>query len=298
MLSTLERRIVVVVLLLGVLLLAGVVVVLLRWAEIKAWLDAPEVLRVQAAALEVPMPGGAADDATRSACAQFGALRCGWTDRAPQQALEEVARELRDREVDVDVVLCDDPAVPLGPRDAELECGLRVPVLGEELWVFATDQTPTGAVPLTRTAVWFAWDALDMSWPLYERLAEQDPYPYPYDDPDAGEPQLAAPDDIEAVLPHRYAGVTGHCWGSLVEAEAPCVIWEAPVDVTDLPADEQVEALVRELVEAGFFVDAADPSWGGEPLTAHRFTVPGGWTGLEVAVRPEGDGLVARVMAL
>lgn len=297
-LSTLERRIVAGVILLGVLLLAGVVVLVVRWEEVKAWLDAPEVLRVNAAALEVPLPGDAEDDPTRSASASFGVLRAGWTDLAPRAALEQVAVGFDARDVAVDAVLCDDPTIPPGPQGRELECGLRVPVHDEELWVFATDHAPSGRAPLGRTAVWFAWDSLDMSWPLYERVVDDDPYPYPYAEPGSGEPQPASAAEVESALPDRYAGVTEHCWGTEPVDGVPCTIWEGPVDMVDLPADGQVDALVRELVAAGYFVDEAAPEWGAEPLTAHRFTVPGGWTGVQVTVRPEGDGLVARVMAL
>lgn len=288
-----------VVLLLGVLLLAGVVVVVLRWADIKAWLDAPEMLRVNAAALEVPFPGAdTEEDPTRSAAAGFGALRTGWTELAPRAALDEIAVALGDRDVAVDPVLCDDPAVPHGSQDREVECGLRVPVVGEELWVLATDHTPSGEVPLGRTAVWFTWDTFDMSWPLYERLVAADPVPYPFEDSDG--PPLTTPEQVEAALPARYAGVTDQCWGPDPTGEVPCTMWEGPVDTADLPdgGRERAQALVRELVAAGFFVDAVDPSWSSEPLSAHRFTMAGGWTGLKVDVRPEGDGLVARVMAL
>lgn len=297
-LSTLERRIVAAVVLLGVLLLAGAAVVVVRWQDVKAWLDAPEVLSVNAAALEVPLPGDAEEDPTRSASAQYGALRSGWTDLEPREALDEVAAALRARDVEVDPVLCNDPAIPLGPVGRELECGVRVPVHDEELWVFATDHTPSGEVPLGRTAVWFAWESLDMSGPLLERLADEDPYPYPFQEPGSGEPQPASPEEVAAALPARYAGVTAQCWWAAPVDESPCTIWEGPVDTADLPDDGQVDALVREFVAAGYFVDEADPDWAALPLTAHRFTVPGGWTGVEVTVRPEGDGLVARVMAL
>ena len=295
-LSTLERRAVAVVIALAVALLAGVVVVLLRWADIKAWLDAPEMLRVNEAALEVPLPGNAEDDPTRSASAQFGALRSGWTELAPRDALEQLAEALRD--VDVDPVLCDDPALPRGPRDHELECGLRVPVHDEELWVFAIDHTPSGEVPLGRTAMWFAWDTYDMAWPIYERLVAADPVPYPFEESDG--PPLTTPEQVDAALPARYAGVTDQCWGPDPTGEVPCTMWEGPVDTADLPDDGQgrAQALVRELVAAGFFVDAADPSWSSEPLSAHRFLTAGGWTGLKVDVRPEGGGLVAGVMAV
>lgn len=297
-LSTLERRIVAVVLILGVLLLAGVVVVVVRWQDVKAWLDAPEVLRVNAAALEVPLPGDAEDDPTRSAAASFGVLRAGWTDLAPRAALEQVAAGFDARDVAVDAALCDDPTIPRGPQGRELECGLRVPVHDEELWVFATDHAPSGGAPLGRTAVWFEWDTLEMSWPLYERLRGEDPYPYPYAEPGSGEPQPATPEEVAAALPERYAEVTDQCWGPPPAGDASCTFWEGPVDTADLPDDGQVDALVREFVAAGYFVDEAGPDWAALPLTAHRFTVPGGWTGVEVTVRPEGDGLVARVMAL
>lgn len=297
MLSTFERRLVAVVVLLGILLLAGAAVLVVRWEDVKAWLDAPEVLRVNEAALEVPLPGDAEDDPTRSAAATFGVLRAGWTDLAPRDALEQVAAGLDARDVTVDAVLCDDPAIPHGIQEREVECGLRVPVVGEELWVFATDHTPTGEVPLSRTAIWFAWELLDMSWPLYERLVAADPIPYPFEGMDG--PPLTTPDQVEAALPARYAGVTDQCWGPEVEGSTHCTMWEGPVALDGLPdGDGRADALVRELVEAGFFVDIADPSLGGEPLTAHRFTLAGGWIGMEIQVRQEGDGLVARVNAL
>lgn len=298
MLSTLERRIVAVVLLLGVLMLAGVVVLLVRWEDVKAWLDAPEVLRVNTAALEVPLPEGAEEDPTRSACGQQGALRCAWTPAAPQEAVDGVVSGLRALDVEVENVVCGDDALPSAAMlGSEIACGARVPLRDAELWVLATDVTPSGRVPLGRTALWFAWNTADMSWPLFERIVEADPYPYPFVDPESGEPHPATPEEVRDALPERYVGVTDHCWAG-VEEDPVCTIWEAPVDVADLPAEGQVEALVRELVAAGFFVDAADASWGGEPLRAHRFTVPGGWTGVQVTVRPDGDGLVAQVHAL
>ncbi len=296
-LSTAERRVVAVVVILGVLLLAGAAVLVVRWADVKAWLDAPEVLRVNEAALAVPLPGDAEDDPTRSAAASFGVLRAGWTDLAPREALEQVGAGFDARDVAVDAVLCDDPAIPPGAQGREVQCGLRVPAADEELWVLAADETPSGGVPLSRTAVWFAWQTLDMSWPLYERLVDENPYPYPYQDADG--PPLTTPGQVETALPARYAGVTEQCWGAGSEDDLPCTMWEGPVDTTGLPdGDGQVEALVRELVSAGFFVDAADASWGGEPVDAHRFTAPGGWVGVHVTVRPEGDGLVARVSTL
>lgn len=281
----------------AVVLLVGAVVVVLRWDHVKAWFDAPDLLRVEAAAREVPLPGDAQEDATRSAAAQIGVSRAGWTDLAPRAALEELAVGLRARDVTVDPVLCEDPAVPLAPSGGVIECGMRVPVVGEDLWVLATDRTPRGEVPLTRTAVWFAWDTLDMSWPLYERLVAADPYPYPFRDADDGGPQPASAEEVATALPDRYVAVLDHCWEP-ARVEGTCIAWEAPVDTGDLPADRQVEALVRELVEAGFFVDVADPVWGDEPLRAHRFTVPGGWTGVQVTLRFTADGLVAQLHAL
>lgn len=296
-LSTFERRLVAAVVLLATVLLAGVVVAVVRRADIKAWLDAPEVLAVNAAALAVPLPGGAEDDPTRSAC-PFGSMRCAWVDVPPVDAVAEVAAGLAARDVDVDGVLCDDPALPPGPLGGTFACGARVVVADEELWVLATDRTPIGGVAFTRTALWFAWDTTQMSWPPYERIADADLYPYPYA-PGVAEPVPASTAEVGAVLPDRYAGVLEHCWAGLPDTpEEPCHVWEAPVDVPDVPSDQQVALLVGELVEAGFFVDAADPSWDDGPLTARRSTGPGGWTGATVAVRRDGDALVARVLAL
>lgn len=280
----------------GMLVIAGGLVAFVRWDDIKAWADAPEVLRVNTAALDVALPPGSTEDPTRSACAMTGALRCAWTTQSPRDAVTDLADGLRALDVEVDAVLCDDPALPSGPQDGELACGVRIAAADEELWILATDRTPSGGVPLTRTAVWFAWDTIDMSSPLYERVVAADPYPYP--STDDGEPHLASSSAVEDALPARYAGITQHCWQGPPVGGAPCTSWEAPIDTGGLPADGQVEALVRELADAGFFVDGADPSLAGAPLIAHRFTVPGGVTGVEVYVRMEGGELVARVLAL
>ncbi len=278
----------------GLLLLVGAVVAAVRWADVKAWLDAPDVLAVNAAALAVPLPPGSTDDPTRSACGHYGALRCSWTTLAPDAAVDALAAGLRAAEVEVPPTLCDDAGLPRAARDGLVACGVRIPAADSELWLLATDRTPVGGVPLGRTAVWFVWDTLDMPWPLYERLIAADPYLLD------GEPPLATPSQVEAALPGRYRGITEHCWdpaGTLAGSDE-CHVWEAPVDVADLGAQDAVGALVRELADHGFFVDSADPTGADVLVQGHRFTAEGGWTGVQLAVRAEADGLVARILLL
>lgn len=292
MLSRLERRLLAGAVVVALLLVVGAVVVVVRWPHVKAWLDAPEVLRVNAAVLAIDLPGE--DDPTRTAAAWIGATRAAWSDLAPREAATRAAAALAERDVDVEPVLCDDPALPAAPLGGTVACGARVGVHDEELWVLATDRTPRGGVPLGRTVLWFAWDGTDMSMPLAERLLAEDPDVEAF----ASDPQVPDADQVEALLPPRYRGVTAHCWGEPPAGEA-CTIWEAPVDLADLadlPAADQVAALVRELVHAGYFVEAADPAWAGDPLTARRMVA--GWTGVDVRLRLTDDGPVARVAAM
>lgn len=279
----------------AVLVVAGAVAVVVKWDEVEAWLDAPEVLRVNAAALEVALPEGTEEDPTRSACAHQGALRCAWSEAPPLEAVAGVVAGLRALGVAVEDIVCGDDALPSSAMPgSEIACGARVPVRDAELWVLATDETPFGGVPLGRTALWFAWNTLDMSWALYERVAAADPYPYA----EEAYPVVSEA-DVAAALPARYRAALGSCWRAPDEDPAePCRAWEGPVDVADLPGGGTVEELVAELAAAGFFVDAADPGWAGAPLSAHRFVRVGGWSGASVTVQREDGEIVAHVFAL
>lgn len=283
------------VLTLAGLLVAGAVAVVVKWDDVNAWLDAPEVLRVNEAALEVALPEGTEEDPTRSACAHQGALRCAWSEAPPQDVLADVVAGLRALDVDVEDAVCGVDALPsTAMPGSEIACGARVPVRDAELWVLATDVTPFGGVRLGRTAVWFTWNSLDMSWPLYERVAAADPYPYSEE-----EYPVVSEADVAAVLPARYRAALGSCWRAPDEDPAePCHAWEGAVDVSDLPGGGTVEELVEELAAAGFFVDAADPGWAGAPLSAHRFVRAGGWSGAVVTVQREDGETVASVFAL
>lgn len=293
-LTAVGRRVVVGLVVVGLLVAGGAVALVLRWEDVLAWLDAPAVLRVNAAALEVDLPPGAVEDPTRTACAGQGALRCAWTDAPPQQAVADVVAGLRALDVDVADAVCGGDALPsTAMPGSEIRCGARVTVRGAKMWVLATDTAPFGGVPLGRTALWFSWDTVDMSWPLYARVAAADPYPYA----EEASP-IPTEDEVAAVLPARYRAALDACWRLPEDDPAgPCHAWEGPVDVVDLPGDGQVEALVGELVAAGFFVDAAEPGWTGAPMSAHRFVRAGGWSGVVVSVRLEDGGLVAHVTA-
>lgn len=282
------KRVVVAVVVVGLLVVAGAVVAVLRRDAIAAWLDAPDVLAVNRATLELELPPGLADDATFSA-ARAGALpvRTAWADQAPRDAVADVAEALRRDGVDVDDVRCNgEGPLPRVLHDGEVVCAAPAPVRGVSLWVVATDRT-TGGVPLGRTALWFEWDP--MAPELADRVYAEEPYASVAD----AVLERLSPAEVAAVLPPRFSGALDTCTG---ETATDCYRWQGAVDTSDLPADDVVPALVRELTEHGFMVASADASWT-EDITAHRRFGPG-LNLLRVVIRREGDGLVAVIIPL
>lgn len=286
MLGRTGRWIAVVVVMLAVLVLAGAVAVVVRWEDVKAWLDAPDVLAAEDAVRDVALPAGFEEDPTRSGCAPWGSSRCAWTDLPPQEAAESLAERLRAAGVELGDVRCDVPeAGPEGMSVGAPQCGATATVQGADLWLQAIDRTPSGDVPLGRTAVWAVWDGSTMSMPLWERLWAHQGGPRG----EVGPPTAA---EVEALLPDWLAGATGEPCTS--GGPGTCTAWEVPLDAAALPGGGEVEALVHDLVAAGYFVSVADPTHAA-PIQAHRFTGAGEWTGVDLVIRDWEAGPVALV---
>lgn len=114
----------------GVLMLAGTVLVVLRWAEVKAWLDAPAVLDAETTVRDLDLPASFDDDATNSACDLAGS-RCAWTALPPDEAVAQLAGALVDAELPVAEVTCAEAGLPVL---AGLLPDRLAPVVDEPCW--------------------------------------------------------------------------------------------------------------------------------------------------------------------
>lgn len=285
-LSRIERGVLIAVVVAGVLVLAGGVWGVVNRDRITVWLTGDEVAAAQRLAMTAELPMGLEDDPTRSACEPWSALRCAWSDQAPEEAARLVVDVLEGGGLEAGDIVCDGLAdVPDSVLAADAVCAARFAVAGEELWVVTTDRTPIGHVPLSRTAAWVVWDELPMSAPMMERLQGE----WAWDLTEA----YVAPSgqEVAEVLPDRFAPlIEGPCRS---EAAGVCFDWEGPVDLSDL-GPEPVEALVAELTDAGYFVDVAAVDWS-EGVRAHRFLHAAAPGGLSVLVRMVDGAAVGQV---
>lgn len=285
MLSRVERATLVAVVLVGVLVLTAMVVAALRWQDIKAWLDAPDVIAAHRAVVAADLPPELEPDPTGSACEDWTAIRCAWADVPAEDAAEAMASALRAAGVAVDPVVCDGQGLPALLGGESPRCGAAAEVRDATLWVLATDETIVGGVPLGRTAAWVAWDAMTLSIPLMERMASEWEWAVPAERLDSELVAALVPERVRAVLdaPCRAEDDTG------------CFVWRGPVDVSDLDPDGVVAGLVAELTADGHFVGSADPDWS-TPIRAHRFSSTNRSTGVAVTLRDEDGVVVAEIV--
>jgi hypothetical protein len=198
-----------------------------------------------------------------TACDPADPVRCAWTDLDPREAVEALVGALRDAGLEPGPVVCERAALPrLWAALGHPECGAPLELSGATAWAVATAESPSGAVPLGRTAVWVMWDRTTMSPGLLDRLVPE------LDEPVVDDPP--SPDEVAALVPARYrfAG-SGEC----THGPDAAVCYPAGVlDVSDLGADP-VPALVSELTAAGLYVAVAntDPSSAASPVIAVRF---------------------------
>ncbi len=278
--SRLERSVLAGVVVAGVLVLAAGIWALVNQDRIEVWLTGEELVAAQRTAVSVDLPAQLEHDPTRSACDSWTALRCAWSDEAPQSAVELMSGALADAGLDVGDVVCAEEASGSIVTDVLVAedpvCAAPVDVARDRLWVVATDRTPRGHVPLGRTAVWVTWDESGLSAPMYERLSREWDF--------VATEEYVAPnaDDVAHLLPDRFLPLLeGPC---RTESADGCSDWEGPIDLGDLGADP-VPALVAELTAAGFFVDGADTDPGEQSVGAHRFLREDAPEGMTVTVR-------------